>query len=87
MCSALSPAKFFFSMQTKVVFTVDIFNLKKREHNLVPEILLNYSNILLHVIKDTKQKLVNKDFQISVSIVSSFSMSSSIDIDTSRVLI
>ena len=69
-CAQRSAHQSFVSMQTKMVFPVDIFNLKKRELNLVQEILLNYSNFLLHVIKDTKQKLFNKKFQIYVSIAS-----------------
>ena len=71
-CAQRSAHQSFVSMQKKMVFPVDIFNLKKRELNLVQEILLNYSNFLLHVIKDTKQKLFNKKIQIYVSIASIF---------------
>ena len=71
MCSALSPAKFCFDAK-KDGISGGYFQPEKRELNLVQEILLNYSNFLLHVIKDTNQKLFDKKIQIYVSIASIF---------------
>ena len=65
------PTKVLFRCKKRWYFRW-IFSTWKRELSLVQEILLNYSNFLLHVIKDTKQKLFNKKFQIYVSIASIF---------------
>ena len=65
------PTKVLFRCKQRWYFRW-IFSTWKKELSLVQEILLNYSNFLLHVIKDTKQKLFNKKIQIYVSIASIF---------------